>query len=163
LGGGTGAFQNETSNNGNGYDGGSGGGGSYITSGDLYKDGGAGLQPDSTYGGFGNSGAKATSFAGGKYGGGGGGAGQAASILNGGSGIKNPIAGSTSGQFSSGFYYIALKANVPIIPVAFDYSKKEVKIGTPFLVTGNYEADMKLILPHFKEVKGKFPERQFQV
>jgi 1-acyl-sn-glycerol-3-phosphate acyltransferase len=66
-------------------------------------------------------------------------------------------------ELRSGFYYIALKSNVPIIPVAFDYSKKEVKIGNPFQVTGNYEADMKLILQHFKGVKGKFPERQFQV
>ena len=49
-------------------------------------------------------------------------------------------------ELRSGFYYIALKANVPIIPVAFDYNKKEVKIGNPFQVTGNYEADMKLIL-----------------
>ena len=58
---------------------------------------------------------------------------------------------------------IALKANVPIIPVAFDYSKKEVRIGNPFHATGNYEVDMKLILHHFETVKGKFPERQFQV
>ena len=30
-------------------------------------------------------------------------------------------------ELKSGFYYIALKANVPIIPVAFDYSKKEIR------------------------------------
>jgi len=66
-------------------------------------------------------------------------------------------------ELRSGFYYIALKANVPIIPVAFDYSKKEVKIGEPFQVTGDYEEDMKLILLHFKGVNGKYPERQFQV
>ncbi len=66
-------------------------------------------------------------------------------------------------ELRSGFYYIALKANVPIIPVAFDYSKKEVRIGNPFHATGNYEVDMKLILHHFETVKGKFPERQFQV
>ena len=66
-------------------------------------------------------------------------------------------------ELRSGFYYIALKANVPIIPVAFDYSKKEVRIGNPFHPTGNYEADIKIILTHFDGVKGKFPERQFQV
>ena len=66
-------------------------------------------------------------------------------------------------ELSSGFYYIALKANVPILPVAFDYSKKEVRIGNPFHPTGNYEADIKIILTHFDGVKGKFPERQFQV
>jgi 1-acyl-sn-glycerol-3-phosphate acyltransferase len=61
----------------------------------------------------------------------------------------------------TGFYYIALKAHVPIIPVALDYGKKEVRIGNPVYVTGNYEEDMKMILPHFKDVKGKIPERGF--
>lgn len=64
-------------------------------------------------------------------------------------------------ELRTGFYYIALKANVPIISVAFDYGKKEVRIGNPFLVTGNYEEDMKIILPFFKDVKGKIPERGY--
>ena len=66
-------------------------------------------------------------------------------------------------ELRTGFYYIALKANVPIIPVAFDYGKKEVRVGNPVYVTGNYEEDMQLILPHFKDVKGKIPERSFDV
>jgi 1-acyl-sn-glycerol-3-phosphate acyltransferase len=66
-------------------------------------------------------------------------------------------------ELRTGFYYIALKANVPIIPVAFDFGKKEVKIGVPFMPTGNYEQDMKLILPFYKGVKGRIPERGFQV
>lgn len=66
-------------------------------------------------------------------------------------------------HLKTGFYYIAYKANVPIIPIAFDYGKKEVRIGKPFAVTGNYEEDMKTLLPHFEGAKGKFPERQFQV
>ncbi len=64
-------------------------------------------------------------------------------------------------QLRTGFYYIAYKANVPIIPIAYDYVEKEVKIGLPFFLTGNYDEDMKVILPHFKGVKGKFPEKQF--
>jgi 1-acyl-sn-glycerol-3-phosphate acyltransferase len=66
-------------------------------------------------------------------------------------------------ELKSGFYYIALKAAVPIIPVAFDYSKKEVRLGQPITVTGNYAEDMKMILPHFKGVIGKIPERSFIV
>lgn len=66
-------------------------------------------------------------------------------------------------QLKTGFYYIAYKANVPIIPVAFDYAKKEVRIGQPIPVNGSFEEDMKTILPHFKEAQGKFPEKQFQV
>lgn len=64
-------------------------------------------------------------------------------------------------ELRTGFYYIALKANVPIIPVAFDYSKKEVRIGNPVYVTGNFEEDMKIILPFFKDAKGKIQERGF--
>jgi 1-acyl-sn-glycerol-3-phosphate acyltransferase len=66
-------------------------------------------------------------------------------------------------ELRTGFYYIALKANVPIVPVAFDFGKKEVKIGEPFKVTGSYEEDMKQILPFYKGVIGKIPERSFQV
>jgi 1-acyl-sn-glycerol-3-phosphate acyltransferase len=29
------------------------------------------------------------------------------------------------GEIKTGFYYIALKANVPLIPVAFDFGKKK--------------------------------------
>jgi 1-acyl-sn-glycerol-3-phosphate acyltransferase len=32
-------------------------------------------------------------------------------------------------QLKTGFYYIALKANVPIIPVAFNFGKKR-NLGT---------------------------------
>lgn len=64
-------------------------------------------------------------------------------------------------ELRTGFYYIALKAGVPIIPVAFDYGKKEVRIGTPVNVSGNYQEDMKVILPFYKGVKGKNPERGF--
>ena len=66
-------------------------------------------------------------------------------------------------ELRTGFYYIALKAGVPIIPVAFDYGKREVKVGNPVWATGNYEEDMKGILPFYKDVVGKIPERSFIV
>ncbi len=66
-------------------------------------------------------------------------------------------------EIRTGFYYIALKANVSIIPVAFDYSKKEVRIGAPFYVTGNFDEDMKSLLPHYKGAIGKVPERSFTI
>ena len=64
-------------------------------------------------------------------------------------------------ELKTGFYYIAHKANVPIIPVAFDYGKKEVNIGAPFYTTGDYSADIAIILQHFKGVKGKILEKQY--
>jgi 1-acyl-sn-glycerol-3-phosphate acyltransferase len=65
-------------------------------------------------------------------------------------------------ELRTGFYYIALKANVPVIPVALDYGKKEVRVGLPISVTGNFEEDMKIILPFFKGAKGKNKERSFE-
>ncbi|WP_293894232.1 1-acyl-sn-glycerol-3-phosphate acyltransferase [Flavobacterium sp.] len=64
-------------------------------------------------------------------------------------------------ELRTGFYFIALKANVPIIPVAFDYGKKEVRVGNPVYPKGNYEHDMRIILPHFKDVRGRIPEGSF--
>lgn len=65
-------------------------------------------------------------------------------------------------ELKSGFYYIALKAQVPIIPVAFDFGKKEVRIGAPFMPTGNMKEDMRRIMPHFEGVKGKVPQNSFE-
>lgn len=61
----------------------------------------------------------------------------------------------------TGFYNIALKANVPIIPVAFDFGRKTVKVGEAFYPTSNYEDDLKKLLKHFEGVLGKVPENSF--
>ncbi len=66
-------------------------------------------------------------------------------------------------ELKTGFYYIAEKANVPIIPVAFNYGKKEVNFGKPFYTTGDIDADLKILLPHFKDVKGKVPQNSYVV
>lgn len=66
-------------------------------------------------------------------------------------------------ELKSGFYYIALKANVPIIPVAFDFGKRQVRIGNPFIPSGDYNNDIKLLLPFFKDVKGKVPEKGYSI
>jgi 1-acyl-sn-glycerol-3-phosphate acyltransferase len=66
-------------------------------------------------------------------------------------------------ELKSGFYFIALKANVPIIPVAFNYGQKSVQFGKPFFPTGNFESDLKVLENHFLGVKGKFPENGFDV
>lgn len=64
-------------------------------------------------------------------------------------------------EWKTGFYYIALKAKVPIIPVAFDYGKKQVVLNEPFYPTGNIEADFDILENNFKGVIGKIPENSF--
>lgn len=44
-------------------------------------------------------------------------------------------------KWKTGFYYIALKANLPILMVSFDYKKKQVMINKKFFPTGNIKAD----------------------
>ncbi|RZJ33783.1 MAG: acyltransferase [Flavobacterium sp.] len=61
----------------------------------------------------------------------------------------------------SGFYFIALKAGAAIIPVAFDYSKKEVRIGRPVFPGGDYNQDLKIILSHFVGAVGRIPAFSF--
>ena len=61
-------------------------------------------------------------------------------------------------NWKTGFYYIAKEAKVPIVMVAFDYSKKEMKIAKPFSPTSDIEADFKEMKKFFIGVVGKIPE-----
>lgn len=61
-------------------------------------------------------------------------------------------------QWRTGFYYIAHKAAVPIVAVAFDYKSKTVKIAPPFYTTGEIENDLPKIKLFYKDVVGKVPE-----
>ena len=67
--------------------------------------------------------------------------------------------GSRSGAkgWKSGFYHIARGANVPILPIVFDYEHKEVRILEPFMPTDNKEQDIAILQTLYKDVKGKFP------
>ncbi|TDE43171.1 acyltransferase [Flavobacterium rhamnosiphilum] len=67
------------------------------------------------------------------------------------------------GELKTGFYYIALKANVPIIPVAFDFGKKEVNLGKPLMPTGDIEADLIILKKHYVGVEGKIPENGYKL
>lgn len=64
-------------------------------------------------------------------------------------------------EWKTGFYYIALKANVPIVPVAFDYANKEVIYHKPFYPTGDIEKDLRILEANFKGVIGKNSENSY--
>lgn len=64
-------------------------------------------------------------------------------------------------ELKTGFYYIAVGSKVPIIPVAFDFGTKTVKLFPPFYPTGNYQSDSIALLHNFKNVKGKIPNQDF--
>lgn len=60
-------------------------------------------------------------------------------------------------RLRTGFYYIAKKAEVPIIMVALDYAKKEVTIAPPFYTGNDEQADFKKIISFFAPIQGKIP------
>ncbi len=57
-----------------------------------------------------------------------------------------------------GFYYIAKKADVAILPIALDFSKKTATVFDLFHPTDNEEADIAYIKSLYKGVQGKHPE-----
>ncbi len=62
-------------------------------------------------------------------------------------------------QWKQGFYHIAVRANVPIVVGVFDFENKEIRVETIFYPTGDIDADMRLIMSYYKDVKGLRPER----
>ena len=61
-------------------------------------------------------------------------------------------------KWKTGFYYIAIKANVPIIMFTFDFENKKNHISNPFYPTGNIEKDLKFMRDFYRGVIGKIPE-----
>jgi 1-acyl-sn-glycerol-3-phosphate acyltransferase len=61
-------------------------------------------------------------------------------------------------KWKTGYYYIALSAKVPIIPVSLDYPSKTICIGKEFYPTGDIEKDELELREFFKGKTGKFPK-----
>ena len=65
-------------------------------------------------------------------------------------------------SWKTGFYYIAHKAQVPIVMVAFDYGRKQIKISQPFITCGDYDKDWPVFREFFSGVTGKVKEYSFE-
>lgn len=62
-------------------------------------------------------------------------------------------------RWKTGFYHIALAANVPITLVYLDYGKKEIGVEKIFYPTGNVESDIQEIKNYYKNIQPKHPEK----
>ena len=60
-------------------------------------------------------------------------------------------------QWKTGFYYIALEAQVPIVLAFVDYERKVGGLGPLFTPTGDIERDMAEIKLFYAPIKGKRP------
>lgn len=61
-------------------------------------------------------------------------------------------------HWKKGFYYIALKAQVPIVLIGIDYATKTITAGKSLFPSGDLEKDMAEIKDYFKDFRGKYPE-----
>ena len=61
-------------------------------------------------------------------------------------------------DWKKGFYYIALKANLPILLYGVDYKDKRIVCKKTIIPSGDIEKDMREIKLYFKDFRGKKPE-----
>lgn len=61
-------------------------------------------------------------------------------------------------EWKKGFYFIALKAQLPILLYGLDYERRLIQCTKTVRPTGDLEADMREIKRYFKDFKGKIPE-----
>ncbi len=62
-------------------------------------------------------------------------------------------------NWKRGFYYIALKAKVPIVLGFLDFKTKELGFGPILYPTGNFDEDWKFIEGFYRGITAKHPER----
>ncbi len=62
-------------------------------------------------------------------------------------------------EWRSGFYQIAMQANVPVLLAAFDYGHKVVDLGPVIQPSGDYESDLAQIKAHYAPIRPRFPQQ----
>lgn len=65
---------------------------------------------------------------------------------------------SLSPDWKKGFYYIALKAKLPILLYGLDYKKRLIQCTKTIIPTGDIDRDMREIKDYFKGFTGRHPE-----
>ncbi len=61
-------------------------------------------------------------------------------------------------KWKTGFYHVALKANVPVLMGFLDYEQKKAGFGPLLYLTGNPLTDANSIKDFYRNIKGKHPE-----
>ena len=60
-------------------------------------------------------------------------------------------------DWKKGFYFIALKAGLPILLYGVDYEKRLIQCTKTIIPSGDLEKDMRDIKHYFKDFRGKIP------
>jgi len=61
-------------------------------------------------------------------------------------------------HWKSGFYRIALEAEVPVLLIAIDYGRKVLDVTRTITLSGDEAADMALIAKRYEGVQARFPQ-----
>jgi len=70
---------------------------------------------------------------------------------------------SKTSRWRTGFYYIALHANVPIVMGYFNYGKKICGLGPSLIPSGDIQADFEIIRKFYTGMIGKNPKKQGEI
>jgi 1-acyl-sn-glycerol-3-phosphate acyltransferase len=62
-------------------------------------------------------------------------------------------------RWRSGFYHIARNAGLPVVPVYFDYARRECRLGPATEISGNHEVDLEIFRRFYGGVTAKHPQR----
>jgi len=63
-------------------------------------------------------------------------------------------------HWKSGFYQVALAANVPVVLGFCDYANKTLGLGPAVYLTGDTTADMEKLAAFYADKRGKYPENE---
>ena len=62
-------------------------------------------------------------------------------------------------DWKKGFYFIALKAGLPILLYALDFERKMIVCEKTIVPSGDVDKDMRVIKAYYKDFKGRHPEK----
>jgi 1-acyl-sn-glycerol-3-phosphate acyltransferase len=65
---------------------------------------------------------------------------------------------SPNADWKKGFYYIALKAQIPVLLYGVDYEKKYIECTRSYIPSGDIDQELKETKRYFSRFKGKYPE-----
>jgi 1-acyl-sn-glycerol-3-phosphate acyltransferase len=68
-------------------------------------------------------------------------------------GTRSPVK-----RWKTGFYHIAKKAQVVIVPVGFDFSRKRVVFHPAIMPTEDIQQDMQKIIDFYRSINGRHPK-----
>jgi 1-acyl-sn-glycerol-3-phosphate acyltransferase len=65
--------------------------------------------------------------------------------------------------WKSGFYHMALGANVPVVPGVLDYEGKRAGFGKGIHLTGDIVADMDVLRAFYADKRGRYPANETRI